>query len=223
MAAVFPDVSSALFYAGPVFSIALQLSNAQTAARIYSAKSVGSLSPVPFACLFANSLIWLYYGLLKEDFVVYGPNITGAVIGVGCICAYEAMSPTFNRSVYGALVLVCLFVTGLAFCEKAEEIGLVGCLGTILLMGAPLATLSNVIKERSTASIPFNQSLMSFFNSLSWAMYGALVANDIMIWAPSAIGVALASLQLSLFLVYGFPTKSISSNRLSGGALDSKV
>lgn len=155
--------------------------SAQTAAKIYSSKSVGSMSPVPFACLFTNSIIWLYYGLLKGDLVVYGPNITGALIGVGCICSYEAMSPVFNRSVYAALVLVCLFVTGLAFCESGENIGLVGCLATILLMGAPLATLSTVIKEKSTASIPFNQSLMSFFNSLSWALYGYLVADDIMV------------------------------------------
>ena len=33
MAAVFPDVSSALFYAGPVFSIALQLSKYVYAAQ----------------------------------------------------------------------------------------------------------------------------------------------------------------------------------------------
>lgn len=144
------------------------------------------MSPVPFACLFANSIIWLYYGILKEDFVVYGPNITGAIIAVGCIFSYEAMSSTFNRLVYGTLIAVCLFVTGLAFCENAEEIGLVGCLGTVLLMGAPLATLSNVVKEKSTASIPFNQSLMSFFNSLSWTMYGYMVASDIMVQCKSS-------------------------------------
>lgn len=139
------------------------------------------MSPIPFACLFTNGLIWLYYGLLKNDPVVYGPNITGAVIGMSCICIYESMSPTSNKLVYSILVGVSLLVTGLAISDKLEAIGLIGCVATVLLMGAPLATLGNVIRDKSTASLPFNSSLMSFFNSLSWTMYGYLVADDVLV------------------------------------------
>lgn len=139
------------------------------------------MSPIPFACLFTNGLIWLYYGLLKNDPVVYGPNITGAIIGMSCICVYEAMSPASNKLVYSVLVGVSLLVTGLAISENLDAIGLIGCLATVLLMGAPLATLGNVIRDKSTASLPFNSSLMSFFNSLSWTLYGYLVADDIVV------------------------------------------
>jgi hypothetical protein len=91
------------------------------------------------------------------------------------------MSPTSNKVVYCALVGSCLLVTGLACSDQLELIGYFGCVATILLMGAPLATLGNVFKEKSTASLPFNPSLMSFFNSLSWALYGLIVADDVMV------------------------------------------
>ena len=46
-------------------------------------------------------------------------------------------------------------------------------------MGAPLATLSTVIKDKSTASIPFGTSLACWLNALSWSAYGFLV---IILW-----------------------------------------
>ena len=47
-------------------------------------------------------------------------------------------------------------------------------------MGAPLATLSTVIKDKSTASIPFG-SLACWLNALSWSAYGFIVADNIMV------------------------------------------
>lgn len=151
--------------------------------------------------MFTNGLIWLYYGLLKNDPVVYGPNITGAIIGMSCICVYEAMSPTSNKLVYSVLVGVSLMVTGLAISENLELIGLIGCLATVLLMGAPLATLGNVIRDKSTASLPFNSSLMSFFNSLSWTLYGYMVANDVVVrTSPQVAFLTLHPLLFRIFL-----------------------
>ena len=46
--------------------------------------------------------------------------------------------------------------------------------------------------------------LLFHFHSCSWSLYGKLVADEIVVWLPNALGLLLASVQLSLFAIYGF-------------------
>ena len=41
--------------------------------------------------------------------------------------------------------------------------------------------MSTVIRDRSTASLPFTTSFATWCNALSWSAYGLLVAHDIMV------------------------------------------
>jgi solute carrier family 50 protein (sugar transporter) len=72
-----------------------------------------------------------------------------------------------------------------------------------LFTASPLAVVRTVIKDKSTASLPFFTSLVIWFNTTSWLFYGYLVANDVLIWGPNVLGFGLASLQMCLFSVYG--------------------
>ena len=83
-------------------------------------------------------------------------------------------------------------------------IGIIGDILSILLMASPLSTLSKVINEKSTKSMPFYTSLSSWLNGLSWTLYGVIVAKDIMLYIPSSIGFLLATIQLILYVIYGF-------------------
>lgn len=87
-------------------------------------------------------------------------------------------------------------------------LGLIGCALAVILAGSPLATLANVIKEKTTKSLSFNFTFATWMNAISWLLYGVLVANDPMIYGPNAFGLFLASIQLLLFAVYGFPNDS---------------
>jgi solute carrier family 50 protein (sugar transporter) len=74
----------------------------------------------------------------------------------------------------------------------------------VCIYGAPLVTLGKVIQERSTRSMPFLISLGNFASSLSWSLYAMVVVYDINIAIPSVIGLMLSSMQLAMFVIYGF-------------------
>lgn len=81
-------------------------------------------------------------------------------------------------------------------------IGLTGCTVAVLLMASPLAALGTIIKSKSTESLPFLMSFAVFLNSSSWSAYGYLVAHNPLIWMPNVLGLAAATVQLSLFAIY---------------------
>mmetsp|Transcript_22208 Transcript_22208/g.37180 ORF Transcript_22208/g.37180 Transcript_22208/m.37180 type:complete len:281 (+) Transcript_22208:144-986(+) len=198
-----PVYSNALFYAGPTFSIGLQVTNAQAALKMLHNKSVGTSSSVPFACLLTNSLVWSLYGVLHENPVLYVPNTIGIFVGLGCIFAYESVSSSSSLSTYTILGFVCCIGAMLAIQGNKSSLGYLACTLSVSLVAAPLVTLGTVIREKSTASIHLNTSIMAFFNSLSWSTYGFFLLEDPMVYCPSSLGLLLATTQLSLFLIYG--------------------
>jgi hypothetical protein len=60
-----------------------------------------------------------------------------------------------------------------------------------------------VLEERSTASLPFSTSLVTWLNNASWMLYGYFVAQDKLIYGPNILGFLLSSTQMLLFLLYG--------------------
>ena len=92
------------------------------------------------------------------------------------------------------------------FLEKnPSKIGLIGCSLAVLVCGSPLATLGTVLKNKSTAALPFANSFTTWLNALCWFSYGILVAHDIMIFGPNGVGLALASVQMLMFALFGLP------------------
>eukprot|EP01034_Spumella_vulgaris_P039500 gene39500-48808_t len=61
--------------------------------------------------------------------------------------------------------------------------------------------------------MPFSTSLVMWVNNMSWTAYGYLVADDVLIYGPNALSLLLSSLQLSLFVVYGFGGGSVSEKK----------
>ena len=47
---------------------------------------------------------------------------------------------------------------------------------------------------------------MTFFNALSWSLYGLVVSKDPLIYGPNLLGLLLAIVQLLLFVIFGFPS-----------------
>jgi solute carrier family 50 protein (sugar transporter) len=72
---------------------------------------------------------------------------------------------------------------------------------TVIFFASPLATMSQVIKKKTTESMSFPLSLMSAIVTLSWTLYGYLVGDYFVIF-PNALGFILAALQLYLFIIY---------------------
>lgn len=205
---------SALRIAGPAFFLGMQGSSLNTARGILADKSVGVLSPLPFVSLFTNCIIWSYYGLLKGDPTVLVPNAIGVMSGLTCVAAYQRHSKTSPTGLYAVASAIVLLATMLATQGNCNLIGSIGCGLAVVVMGSPLATLSTVIKSKSTAAMPFTTSFMGFCNSLSWSAYGLLVAKDVMIYGPNIVGLFLSSLQMLLFAMFGLPPDKLPPGRL---------
>ena len=195
--------------AGPFFFMGMQISSLKTAITIAKERSVGDLSPIPFLSLLMNGSVWLIYGSVKSDWTILVPNFTAVLTGAVCASLFHINSKaTVSPLLYLTVLVVVVSSIYLGSRSDLHSLGLIGVVLSILLMGSPLATVSIVVREKRTDSMPFTTSLTTFLNCLAWTSYGYLVADDPMLWIPSSIGLILAMFQLALFVVYGLPLKS---------------
>eukprot|EP00981_Chlorochromonas_danica_P009940 scaffold2913_cov181-Ochromonas_danica.AAC.34 len=170
--------------AGPLFFLALQVSSIQTALKIISQRSTGKLSHVPFVSLLINSFIWTLYGWMRKDLTVFLPNGMGIFAATFCIWAFHNNAEVKPWSIYGIIA-------------------------SSLIAGV----LLTVIKDRSTAALPFGTSFITWINNFSWSCYGYFVAKDHLIYGPSALGFLLSSIQMLLFLRYGISSAALNMDK----------
>jgi solute carrier family 50 protein (sugar transporter) len=211
----FPFLSTILHTAGPVLFIALQASCLMVAVDIINMKSVKKLSSVPFASLLANGVLWTAYGWLKTDSTIYLPNMLSIAVAIFCMAVYYQYALVKPYRVYAASLFVCSIGIWLVSTGDSTSIGLLGCALSVLMSGSPLAVISTVIREQSTAALPFWTSLVTWFNTLSWVLYGLWIAHDNMIIVPNTLGLVLASAQMLLFAFYGMPPHAKGTEQLN--------
>jgi solute carrier family 50 (sugar transporter) len=142
------------------------------------------------------------------------PNAIGIVAGLIGVGAYQKYSSGVSPALVFVATAILAASAGLAYVGNYHILGLIGCVLAVILSGSPLATVKTVIRDKSTAALPFATSLTTWLNALSWASYGCLVAHDPMIWGPNSLGLTLASVQLLLFAVFGFPTKKAAAPKI---------
>eukprot|EP01041_Mallomonas_annulata_P001918 gene1918-3726_t len=184
-------VKSIFYIAGPVLFLGMQVGYLQTASQIAKEKSVGKRSPIPNLALVTNCAVWTMYGFLTKRKTLYIPNTLGVITGLVCTTVFHRFSEKELIPLYfisGFLSLVSLL---LAFQGNVHTVGIIGCALSILLSGAPLATIATVLRDRSTASLPFLAILFSWISSCCWMSYGILIAKDIVVLLPNLIGFLL--------------------------------
>lgn len=186
--------------------------------RYIRKKSTGETSSVPFVSGFLSCSLWLKYGLLSEEHTIIFVNTIGSVL----FFAYTIIYFTFSvnkRIVVRQFFLVSCFILGCTGYTKYEQnpdealriIGLICCCVGVWFFASPLAVLAQVIRTKSTESLPFPIIIASFFVSLQWFLYGMVIADDF-IQIPNLLGCILSSVQLLLYVIY--PNKK---NILDGG------
>eukprot|EP00471_Norrisiella_sphaerica_P002466 CAMPEP_0184482698 /NCGR_PEP_ID=MMETSP0113_2-20130426/4274_1 /TAXON_ID=91329 /ORGANISM="Norrisiella sphaerica, Strain BC52" /LENGTH=293 /DNA_ID=CAMNT_0026862591 /DNA_START=149 /DNA_END=1030 /DNA_ORIENTATION=- len=211
-AAAAPIVTGApaqlLSVAGPAFYLYLQASGLSTVKKIAEDGTTGSFSPAQFVSLYTNGAVWVIYGALAQDMTVLVPNTTAVFFGLYYTSQFakyhkESMMKWYigSTAIVGGSAAMATMPGGL------DLVGTTGCVMAVILLSSPLAVMGKVIKEKSTAALPFGASLAGFLNAGSWASYGALVAMDPYIWAPNGLGLVACTVQLSLFAMYGFPKR----------------
>lgn len=190
--------------AGPILFLSLIISSVKTAREVSKHKSCGLLSPIPNICLFTNSFVWAFYGILKEDMTIFVPNVCGVFAASYCMWVFHMHSISKPKIWYTVSWIVCAICAWFGHLGDSATIGTMGCSLSVLMTASPLAVIRTVIREKSTASLPFSTSLIIWLNSISWTLYGYLIADDVLIYGPNILGFVLSSSQMALFQIYGF-------------------
>jgi solute carrier family 50 (sugar transporter) len=132
--------------------------------KIKREKTTGNLSPLPFLSLATNCMVWSLYGALVSDLTVLIPNMSGAALGIYYTSVFNKYSPTslvpqvlVGGGIVGAAASMALTLPA---DQAAQYIGYTGCTLAVILMASPLATMATVLRERSTASMPFITSVV---------------------------------------------------------------
>ena len=178
----------------------------KTVREIQQEKSVGDRSVLPFLSLMVNCMTWSVYGAMVQDMTVLLPNLSGVCFGAYQTYVYaqhnKASLATYYATAGAILASVGVMATTLPLEVASHSIGLTGCALAVFMMSSPLAVIRTVIKDKSTAALPFITSAAVFFNSSTWFGYGYLVADNPLIYVPNGLGWISAVVQLSLFAVY---------------------
>ncbi|KAK9763393.1 Sugar transporter [Basidiobolus ranarum] len=191
-----------------IFTLAMFFSSLSIGWRFVKKRKTGSISVYPFLATFINCLLWLQYGILREDVVLIIVNAVGILTSGICTLVYHHYTVKKDH-VENRILLLIIFICGFLLhikhltAERAVTVlGLSSSLASICMYAAPLITTSKVISTGSTASLSLPLSSTSFINCVLWFAYGYAL-NDHFIVIPNALGALLAGSQLALFVIYG--------------------
>ncbi|XP_071810994.1 sugar transporter SWEET1-like [Apostichopus japonicus] len=203
------DFLSALSAVATVSTILLFLTGVPICKNISQQGNTKNIPIFPFLSMCVSATFWLKYGILKEDSVIMIVNSTGMVLGMMYLAVYYYFCTNreyvFKMLSYAVLVVfpvlcyVKFYVLDLA--TAMNHLGFVCSVGTILMYGSPLVSVSQVVRNKSTEYLSFPLCLANFLVSGMWFVYGRMV-EDLVMQVPNFIGSLLGLIQVSLFALY---------------------
>jgi len=172
----------------------------------------GDISGFPFLAGVLGCSLWLRYGMLLDDWAMIVVNTVGVTLQLGYTILfyyYATQKVQFQKQVIVVLSIIVATNIYVQWEQDVEEskfrLGLLGCATTLVFCSAPLASLGDVMRTRSTETLPFHLILATVLVSGQWFLYGMAIHNPF-VQIPNLIGCLIASFQLLLFAV--FPNSS---------------
>ncbi|VDO64872.1 unnamed protein product [Heligmosomoides polygyrus] len=150
---------------------------------------------------------WLRYGFLKDDSTMIIVNVVAvSLFTMYCLFYLAFATPRCAFATKFAFILsliggMCAWVV---YTPNINYLGVACMTFNIMNFGAPLAGLGVVLRKRCCDTLPLPLCVANLLVSSQWFLYGNIV-RDPYIMVPNGIGMALAVLQLSLFVI--FPRK----------------
>eukprot|EP00667_Euglena_gracilis_P011313 EG_transcript_11551 len=206
---VFPGI-------GVGISCALFGSSALSVWRAFQSRNIEAIDSPTLAMQFINTLMWMRYGVIKDDIFVWVSNapgslITGFYMGVVFfLCGHKGDMRTL-RLIAGILALglvyLMLDISVIAFANVDKSVTnlMAGFSTNIWLGGMYLAPIMNVIRafrEGNADFIYFPLVIVTLLNGGLWFGYGLGGANDPFIYVPNGIGMVAAIVQIVTVLIF---------------------
>eukprot|EP00922_Rhytidocystis_sp_ex-Travisia-forbesii_P061289 GHVS01090868.1.p1 GENE.GHVS01090868.1~~GHVS01090868.1.p1 ORF type:complete len:688 (-),score=68.02 GHVS01090868.1:658-2721(-) len=204
----------ALQAAAVLSSVAMQLTPSPTILSVSKSRSTGDLEPLPYVMLLLSATLWTIYGVFKSDLIIALPNLIGIVLGIvyvytyrkHCTNAVHRYCLNFYIKISAVVVVALALVTLFGGLHRGTTVaGLSAAFFNVISYAAPLSSLGQVLRDKSTASMPYEMSVGSLICSILWMIYGFVISDKIIL-IPSLIGAFVGCMQLALLIAY--PSKT---------------
>lgn len=190
-------------------SVCFQLVGIQVIAGVVKKGGTGDMSPFTFITYFVACSTWLKYGLMQDLPVVIGVNLLGAILNFIYTMFFYRYTIKKNQFYRCTLVGAVLLLSPLLYIKyyqtnlqtASDHLGKYCVIMSIIGYGAPLVSLTDVIKAKNTECLSFPLVFANLLIAVLWTMYGRLIA-DIYVTAPNFLGIILSVIQMALFLIY---------------------
>lgn len=157
----------------------------------------------------------MLYGYVTDDaFPLMVTYAVGDVLNIGFIAVYYLHSKQRKYVLKAtAFALLCNAVVAIyAVLGKrhllsqsldgvTKTVGFIAVASSLLLYASPFSAISQVVRTKSSASIPITMCLVGVVNNALWIIYGFLI-SDLVLIVPTCINIVLGCIQVVLFFVY---------------------
>lgn len=174
---------------------------------IVKKRSTENVPCVPFIGGTAMGVLMWQYSNILNDPAMTRVNIVGLSLNLGYLICYYIYSEN-KRDVQKQVFYATAFVAALiayVFWEDPDVVEFrYGIIITALLMcliASPLLSLGDVIRTKSTETLPFPLIVSGTVVTFLWLLYGVIIKNPI-IQFQNVVGFLLSAAQLSLFAIY---------------------
>jgi len=171
------------------------------------------VNPINLLCFSLNCITQLAYGLFLPVPPVVPCNAYGVFVGIFSTTACwwfarkEQHATHWNQTA-AASTLFTAILAGVIFAYAAlggaANVGVLGMMVGIIMYGAPLSSMKEVLRTKSSETLPVMQSFLGFLNSSCWFTVGVRTGK-VPVWGPNIIGMMLSLLQL--VLIFKYPAK----------------
>lgn len=210
-------MATALRVLAPIASQCVFIAPMSAMSHYSRTKSTNGASPVPYVMMAFNGILWMIYGAIQHpvDWSISAANLSAFLLGLYYIRTFVKYSPSdavkrLRNLVKTSLLAFLLFVLPCIMILSASRaklvLGSAGCAIAVIMFAGPLGAIKTVLRERNTKSLPVGFVFASIINCVLWILYGTLVKTDKFIWAPNALGLLAACLQLFLVIWFGICT-----------------
>lgn len=169
--------------------------------------------PYPFFLVnIVNACLGIGYGRLLENGAIIQINTVAAIVVGLYLISFVYTSTSKLRPMF-LLALCCLVLGSIYFyinfvVEKhkiTDSLGMFLLILSTVLLSTPLIQVESCIEEKSAEDLSLSMLVAGTLCSSSWLTYGYLL-NDINIYFPNIIGVAVNLCQMVALTVYGRET-----------------
>lgn len=178
--------------------------------------STKGVDPLPFIGGTAMCILMLQHGIILNDPAMIPVNIFGIALNISYFICYYYYCPDRNALMSSVSKAVALVAVLLAYAnwESKENVefrfGMIVTALMLILIGAPLKSLGEIIKTKDTSSLPFPLIVSGSLVTSLWFLYGICIHN-VFLQIQNMVALSLCLVQLSLFFI--FPSRPTAQEK----------